>query len=148
MVVTDLLDLSVHNLHDFRTNRFDLPTFGTCVWRIDDFPPESAIRHTQDLRGGIQPEFVALFGPNKSIRAGENLFALNSAFWSFLVPFIREANLRNLLTGQKYLNRRYWNAVYHANGMLRRSSPPLGNATPAVVCTSKSPKPCPRRASA
>jgi len=33
----------------------------------------------QDLRGAIQPEFGALFGPNKSIRAGENLFASDSA---------------------------------------------------------------------
>jgi len=49
--------------------------------------PESAIRHTQgrirtpetllDSRGGIRPEFGALFGPKKSIGAGENLFALD-----------------------------------------------------------------------
>jgi len=44
----------------------------------------------QDLRGGIQPEFGALFGPNKSIRAGENLFALDSALLrSSPVPFVR-----------------------------------------------------------
>ena len=29
--------------------------------------------------GGIRPDIGALFGPNKSIRAGENLFAWNSA---------------------------------------------------------------------
>jgi len=42
----------------------------------------------QDSRGGIQSKFGALFGPNKSIRAGENLFALNSALpWISSVPF-------------------------------------------------------------
>jgi hypothetical protein len=29
--------------------------------------------------GGIRPDIGALFGPNKSIRAGENLFAQGSA---------------------------------------------------------------------
>jgi hypothetical protein len=44
----------------------------------------------QDSRGGIQPEFGALFGPNKSIRAGENLFALDSALLRISpVPFVR-----------------------------------------------------------
>ena len=43
----------------------------------------------QDSRGGIQPEFGALFGPNKSIHAGENLFALDSALLrSSPVPFV------------------------------------------------------------
>ncbi len=31
------------------------------------------------IRGGIQSDFGALFGSNKSIRAGEILFAWNSA---------------------------------------------------------------------
>jgi hypothetical protein len=38
----------------------------------------------QDSRGGIQPEFGALFGSNKSTRAGENLFAFDSALSSDL----------------------------------------------------------------
>ena len=38
--------------------------------------------------GGIRPEFGALFRPNKSIGAGENLFALNSALFGVSpVPF-------------------------------------------------------------
>ena len=39
--------------------------------------------------GGIPPEFRALLGPTKSIRAGENLFALDSALlWP--VRFVRQ----------------------------------------------------------
>src|ERR1019366_6123248 len=38
----------------------------------------------QDSRGGIQPQFGALFGSNKSTRAGENLFAFDSALSSDL----------------------------------------------------------------
>ena len=34
-----------------------------------------SIRCRQALTGGIQPQFGALFGPTKSICAGENLFA-------------------------------------------------------------------------
>jgi hypothetical protein len=43
---------------------------------------EGRIRTLETLgnsRGGIQPEFGALFGFEKGILAGENLFALNSA---------------------------------------------------------------------
>jgi hypothetical protein len=36
------------------------------------------------LWAGIRPEFGALFGPTKSIRAGENLFALGFGFASAL----------------------------------------------------------------
>ena len=40
--------------------------------------------------GGIRPEFGALFRPNKSIRAGENLFALDSDFLRISpVPLVR-----------------------------------------------------------
>jgi hypothetical protein len=43
--------------------------------------------------GGIRPEFGALFGPNKSIRAGENLFAWDSALLrASPVPFVRYAD--------------------------------------------------------
>src|ERR1035437_4078452 len=53
----------------------------------------------QDSRGGTQPEFGALFGPNKSIHAGENLFALDSALLrSSPVPFVLYANARQLVT--------------------------------------------------
>ena len=42
--------------------------------------------------GGIRPKCGALFGPNKSIRAGENLFARGSALiWISSVPFLRYA---------------------------------------------------------
>src|SRR5882762_3172704 len=38
--------------------------------------------------GGFRPKCGALFGPNKSIRAGENLFARGSALiWISSVPF-------------------------------------------------------------
>ena len=47
----------------------------------------------------IRPEFGALFGPNKSIGAGENIFALDSAPVGIsLVPFVRWADGRNLVT--------------------------------------------------
>ena len=39
--------------------------------------------------GGIRPEFGALFGPNKSIGTGENLFAWGSALLRLSrIPFI------------------------------------------------------------
>jgi len=48
---------------------------------------------------GICREFGVLFGPNKSIRAGENLFAWDSALLRiFPVPFVRQADARNLVT--------------------------------------------------
>ena len=40
---------------------------------------------------GIRPEFGALFGPKKSIRAGENLFA-----WGFGSASDRSGSLRSL----------------------------------------------------
>ena len=41
--------------------------------------------------GAIRPEFGALFGPTKSIRAGENLFAWDSALLRFSpVRFVRQ----------------------------------------------------------
>jgi hypothetical protein len=50
--------------------------------------------------GGIRREFGALFGPNKSIGAGENMFALDSALlWSSPVSLhSRFADPRNLVT--------------------------------------------------
>ena len=40
--------------------------------------------------GGIRPEFGPLFGPNKSIRAEESLFALDSALFRISpMPFVR-----------------------------------------------------------
>jgi len=43
--------------------------------------------------GGIRPEVGALFDPNKSIRAGENLFAWNSALFRLSpVPFVSQAD--------------------------------------------------------
>jgi len=48
--------------------------------------------------GGIRPEFGALIGPNKGIRAGENLFAKDSAFLRISpAPFVRYADARNLV---------------------------------------------------
>ena len=49
MVVTDLLDLSVHNLHHFRSNRLDLPTFGACSreQRLCDSMAAVSGAHTQ-----------------------------------------------------------------------------------------------------
>ena len=47
--------------------------------------------------GGIRPEFGALLRANKSIRAGENLFARGSALLRISpVPFVRQADARNL----------------------------------------------------
>jgi hypothetical protein len=44
---------------------------------------------------GIRPEFGALFNPNKSIRAGENLFARGSAPLGISpVPFFARLMLR------------------------------------------------------
>jgi hypothetical protein len=41
--------------------------------------------------GGIQPQFGALFGPTKSICAGENLFAWNSALLRLSpIRFVRQ----------------------------------------------------------
>ena len=41
---------------------------------------------------GIRPQFGALFGPKKSIRAGENLFAWHSALLRLSpVRFVRQA---------------------------------------------------------
>src|SRR5260370_29108152 len=46
--------------------------------------------------GGIRPEFGALFSPNKSICAGENLFAWGSALLRISpVPFVRQVDARN-----------------------------------------------------
>jgi hypothetical protein len=46
------------------------------------------------LWAGIRPEFGALFGPTKSIRAGENLFAWGSALLRIsLVPFVHRVML-------------------------------------------------------
>jgi len=48
--------------------------------------------------GGISPEFAALFGSKKSIRAGENVFARDSALlWISPVPFVRQDDARNLV---------------------------------------------------
>ena len=41
--------------------------------------------------GGIQPQFGALFGPTKSLRAGENLFAWDSAA---KLAFVRSLSAR------------------------------------------------------
>ncbi len=43
--------------------------------------------------GGIRPEFGALFGPTKSIGAGENLFALGFGFASALSGSLRSPRL-------------------------------------------------------
>jgi hypothetical protein len=49
--------------------------------------------------GRIRREFGALFGPKKSISAGENLFAWNSAPDGISqVPFVRWFDVRNLVT--------------------------------------------------
>jgi hypothetical protein len=41
--------------------------------------------------GGIQPQFGALFGPTKSIFAGENLFAWDSALLRLSpIRFVRQ----------------------------------------------------------
>ena len=49
--------------------------------------------------GGIRLKFGALFGPIKSIRAGENLFAWDSALLRISpVPFIRQADAPNPVT--------------------------------------------------
>ena len=49
--------------------------------------------------GGIRRRFGALLGAKKSIRAGENLFALDSALlFVSPVPFVRCADARNLVT--------------------------------------------------
>jgi hypothetical protein len=54
--------------------------------------------------GGIRPEFGASFGPNKSIRAGENLFAWNSALYLLSpVPFVRWGDVRDLATSDARL---------------------------------------------
>jgi hypothetical protein len=51
--------------------------------------------------GGIRPEFGALIGPKKGIRAGENLFAKDSAFLRISpAPFVRYADARNLVTSK------------------------------------------------
>jgi hypothetical protein len=60
--------------------------------------------------GGIRPEFGALFGPNKSIRAGENLFAWGSALLRIsLFPFVRQADARNPVTSnnENQVSRRF-----------------------------------------
>jgi hypothetical protein len=43
---------------------------------------DSNLRYRSGFYGRIRPEFGALFGPTKSIRAGENLFALGFGFAS------------------------------------------------------------------
>ena len=43
--------------------------------------------------GGIRPELGALFGPTKSIRAGENLFALGFGLASALSGSLRSPRL-------------------------------------------------------
>ena len=45
------------------------------------------------LWAGIRPEFGALFGPTKSIRVGENLFALGFGFASALSGSLRSPRL-------------------------------------------------------
>jgi hypothetical protein len=51
--------------------------------------------------GGIQLEFGALIGPKKGIRAGENLFAKDSALLRISpAPFVRYADARNLVTSK------------------------------------------------
>jgi hypothetical protein len=51
--------------------------------------------------GAIRPEFGALFGPKKSIRAGENLFAWDLALLRISpVPFVRYADAQNLVTSK------------------------------------------------
>ena len=58
------------------------------------FEPPVPLRLTL---GGIRPEFGALLRANKSIRAGENLFARGSALLRISpVPFVRQADARNL----------------------------------------------------
>src|SRR6266849_2077694 len=42
---------------------------------------------------GVRPEFGALFGPTKSIRAGENLFALGFGFASAFSGSLRSPRL-------------------------------------------------------
>jgi hypothetical protein len=47
--------------------------------------------------GEIRPELGALFGPKKSIRAGENLFAWNSALLRISpVRFVRQGRCEEL----------------------------------------------------
>ena len=65
------------------------PETGT-RWRSEGIQTLGAARA---CLGGIQPEFGALFSPNKSIRAGENLFAWGSALVRISpVPFVRQAD--------------------------------------------------------
>ena len=54
-------------------------------WSRGDSNP----RDPSGFEGGIQPEFGALFGPNKRIRAGENLFAWIRLSLELSLPFVR-----------------------------------------------------------
>ena len=67
------------------------PETGT-RWRSEGIQTLGAARA---CLGEIQPEFGALFSPNKSIRAGENLFAWGFGSASNVSgPFVSQADAR------------------------------------------------------
>ena len=58
--------------------------FAVTHWRSEK---DSNPRYVGFYPGGFRPEFGALFDPNKSIRAGENLFACGSVLLrTYLFP--------------------------------------------------------------
>jgi hypothetical protein len=60
------------------------------------------------LKGGIQSKFGALFGPKKSISAGENLRSDSPLFRISPVPLIRKAEEMNLVAAQDLYDWFFW----------------------------------------
>jgi hypothetical protein len=74
--------------------------------------------------GGIRPEFGALFSPNKSIRAGENLFAWGLALLRISpVPFVRQADARNPVRSKHETNA--WSSNLPPRRAVSKSEPQL-----------------------
>jgi hypothetical protein len=61
MVVTDLLDLPVYDLHHFRSNRLDLPTLGACS-------REQRLGDSMAVVSGAQAQIAMSIGKHRELR--------------------------------------------------------------------------------
>src|ERR1019366_4675165 len=78
--------------------------------------------------GGIRPELGPLLEPKKSIRAGENLFAWNSALFGLSpVRFIRQADARNWIIPN--IRRRLVVQIFPLGPAVSNSNLPARNCT-------------------
>jgi SAM-dependent methyltransferase len=76
------------------------------------------------ISNGIRPEFGALFGPSRIIRAGENLFARGSALLRISpVHFVRQADAPNPVTSNT--RRRFGVRISPPGRAVSRSEPQL-----------------------